>query len=232
MPPRARSSRSTASSGRWASNRPRNGEFAGRTAALDLGPCLPRFRMPGRQRGGIDGSAGTATPGSSGTGESELRLPLRRSMVASPATAAVRARRPHRGTPGSGRWRVPQPRCSDTAGHMRSLMSQNGQPAPLTRAVIGRSARAINVARERNEWRWQPGYRDHGTRAEEGFADIASCIVANSLHAGLARRPADHPHGDAVRLQGRSRDIIRGGSRSCVCQLPRIFRAWHRSGDW
>lgn len=63
-----------------------------------------------------------------------------------------------------------------------------------------RSARAVNAAAGRQGRLWQPGYHDHGVRAEEDLRKLARYVIANPVRAGLVSSPMDYPFWDAAWL--------------------------------
>ncbi|HRP77018.1 MAG TPA: transposase [Rhodocyclaceae bacterium] len=74
----------------------------------------------------------------------------------------------------------------------------------LSRVVGGfkaNSARRVN--RQRNTPGlpvWQHGFHDRAVRRDEDLIALARYVVANPLRAGLAARPGDYPHWDAIWL--------------------------------
>jgi REP-associated tyrosine transposase len=62
----------------------------------------------------------------------------------------------------------------------------------------GRSARRINRLQGRSGRVWQRAFYDHAVRQDEELANIARCIVANPIRAGLVERVGQYPFWDAV----------------------------------
>ena len=50
------------------------------------------------------------------------------------------------------------------------------------------STRAINQATGQTGRRWQQGYHDHALRRDEDIKQVARCVIANPLRAGLVKR--------------------------------------------
>jgi REP element-mobilizing transposase RayT len=51
--------------------------------------------------------------------------------------------------------------------------------------VKGFSAASINAEQRTSERLWQPGFHDHGVRAEEDLRALARYVIANPVRAGL-----------------------------------------------
>lgn len=71
--------------------------------------------------------------------------------------------------------------------------------------LVGRfkanSARWVNRQRNTPGFPvWQQGFHDHAVRRDEDLIALARYVVANPLRAGLAARPGDYPHWDAIWL--------------------------------
>ena len=64
--------------------------------------------------------------------------------------------------------------------------------------VKGYSAASINAEQRTPGRLWQPGFHDHGVRAEEDLRALARYVIANPVRAGLVQSVRDYPHWDAV----------------------------------
>jgi REP element-mobilizing transposase RayT len=62
----------------------------------------------------------------------------------------------------------------------------------------GFSAACINAEHRMRGRLWQPGFHDHGVRAEEDLRVLARYVIANPVRAGLVQSVRDYPHWDAV----------------------------------
>jgi len=85
--------------------------------------------------------------------------------------------------------------------HWLLKLDHSGTVSAAVRAVKGRVARLVNIARHQEGCRiWQPGFHDHALRREEELRATARYIIANPLRAGLVDRIGDYPYWNAVWL--------------------------------
>ncbi|WP_268797384.1 REP-associated tyrosine transposase [Pseudomonas huanghezhanensis] len=77
---------------------------------------------------------------------------------------------------------------------------RRGDLPRLMRRAKSRSAHSINRVRGKTCQVWQKGFHDRALRKEEDLKNIARCVVANPLRAGLVERLGDYPLWDAVWL--------------------------------
>ena len=65
-------------------------------------------------------------------------------------------------------------------------------------SLKGFSAACINAENQTSGRLWQPGFHDHGVRAEKDLRALARYVIANPVRAGLVQSVRDYPHWDAV----------------------------------
>ena len=80
-------------------------------------------------------------------------------------------------------------------------LQDSGALGVAMRHAKGRSARAVNLARERSGPVWSRAFHDHALRADEDILRCARYVIANPLRAGLVERIGDYPYWDAVWLE-------------------------------
>ncbi|MBA5982679.1 transposase [Pseudomonas sp. Y5-11] len=75
---------------------------------------------------------------------------------------------------------------------------KRGSLSDLMQRTKSLSARAVNLAANREGSLWQQGFHDRALRREEDLVKIARYVVANPLRAGLVQKLGDYPLWDAI----------------------------------
>jgi REP element-mobilizing transposase RayT len=85
--------------------------------------------------------------------------------------------------------------------HLHWLIELRGASiSAAVRRAKGLSAFHINSAGGHAEHLWQPGFHDHGLRADEHIVQAARYIIANPIRAGLVKCVGDYPLWDCIWL--------------------------------